>query len=294
MGDILVNGGAPAIGTWYKTEGLVTAPASAAYAQIQFYCGNADQWANLDDWEFKKATTGSLIVAGAIDGKVITGATVQTAASGARVVMSGGAVDSVQYFNPDGGVGVIHALGSGGSQPSLTFLSPTNGTYSGTGVLSLYGGNPTPLLSMGGDINLSGQLVATGALFSGAVYSVTTGVGANVVVDSGGRLLRSTSVRAAKTDIAEMSTDDVRSLLDVPVITFLDEYQIQENDGSKSGLRRIPGVLAEDVEKSAPTFAIYDTEGLTGVAYDRIGVAWIPLVKELYREIELLKEKLNA
>lgn len=129
--------------------------------------------------------------------------------------------------------------------------------------------------------------------------ATTTTAAANMFINSTAHnVARSTSMRAAKLAIEPISAADALALLDVDVVTWFDRAaseayaaSITEADDEARdrllsdmtvGLRRIPGLVAEDVDAAAPLFATHDSDGnLTGVAYDRVGVAWIPAYKHL-------------
>jgi hypothetical protein len=137
--------------------------------------------------------------------------------------------------------------------------------------------------------------------------SNTTTAAANVFINSTGHnLARSTSMRAQKLAIEPIPTEQAAALLELDVKTWFDrtaseayaasleasdpDERAQLLEDMTVGLRRIPGVVAEDVAAAAPLFATYDSDGdLTGVAYDRIGVAWIPLVRQLRAELDELR-----
>lgn len=76
-------------GAWRVHEASVAVPVGATRANIRFYIGpNSSDVAVFGVVNVVAKTTGALIVDGAIDGKTITGATVRTAASGARSEMN--------------------------------------------------------------------------------------------------------------------------------------------------------------------------------------------------------------
>lgn len=154
-------------------------------------------------------------------------------------------------------------------------------------------------------------LKADNALRSPQVSALTSTSPANVGINTSSSIAtfyRSTSIRAAKIAIEPMAFDTSIALLEVPVSTWFDRRAVETYaealaiedeterknlmDEMLTDLRRIPGVVAEDVEEFAPIFTTRDSDGnLTGVAYDRIGVAWIPIVKDVIERLEALERK---
>lgn len=160
--------------------------------------------------------------------------------------------------------------------------------------------------------NGSGGLVAfvDTALRSPNAANTTSTVAANACINAvASNFFRSTSMRAAKVAIEAMPYEQAEALLDVEVSTWFDRAasesyaEAMDTDdvavrdellhNMNADLRRIPGVIAEDVEAASSVFTTRDSEGnLIGVAYDRIGVAWIPLVKSMMERIETLEGKI--
>jgi hypothetical protein len=98
------------------------------------------------------------IVAGAIDGEVITGATVQTAAAGSRVVLDGaGAQDSVQFFSGATLKGSIKWNGFSILISNFDAAGSLHLSSSGDIVLNASGGN----VNIGGDTQTDGLLIGT-------------------------------------------------------------------------------------------------------------------------------------
>ena len=130
----------------------------------------------------------------------------------------------------------------------------------------------------------------------------TTTATANMQMTTSGVITRSTSVRDAKLMIKPIPEEHLERLMDLEVVSWIDraaaeDYAAQlegEEPRTDTTFARIPGLVAEDVEASGATeFVTYGPEGeLTGVAYDRIGVAWIPLVKKLMRRVDELEARL--
>lgn len=143
-----------------------------------------------------------------------------------------------------------------------------------------------------GAYTAQGQIYAVGRLVSDGSYSDTTASAANAFWASDHHLARSTSLRRAKISIKAMDAAEIQAVRKIVPSTFYDKGEWTRNGRRVAGLRRIPGAIAEDVEKVAPLFVTYDNDGLNGISYDRIGVALIPLVNELYARIERLERQL--
>lgn len=125
---------------------------------------------------------------------------------------------------------------------------------------------------------------------STATQSRTTTAGANVFVGSDGTLARSSSVKAGKLDVADQPMN--AGLLEVPFRSWTDKQaQIDAVLGVAAvPERRTVGAIAEEVEKVAPELCTYDPDGrLTGVAYDRVGVALLPILRDLVNRVETLE-----
>ena len=120
-----------------------------------------------------------------------------------------------------------------------------------------------------------------GKIWSDGSYADTTTAAANAFWAADHHLARSTSLARFKLKKKAMTLEESESILGLVPKTWYDRAQVKAN-GGYDGLRRIAGVVAEDVEAAAPLFATYDDDGLSGVAYDRIAVALIPLVRELW------------
>lgn len=170
----------------------------------------------------------------------------------------------------------------------------------------------------GGDVVINSPLYAY-------PNTTTTTSAANAFLNSSWMLTKTTSARRFKDAIEELSEDEAAKLLDVPVATWFDhntaagysDYLTALDAGeepdptlltSTVSLRRIPGVIAEDVDAAgATTFVVYEKDEDTGqpvpfsVLYDRIGVAWIPLMRaqrdrqtELESQVADLTTRLTA
>lgn len=107
------------------------------------------------------------------------------------------------------------------------------------------------------------------------------------------RLLLSTSLSKFKLEQEDITLEDARQLLEVTPRTWYDSVEVRENGGTQ-GLRRVPGLIAEDVEEHAPLFATYSNEGLQGVAYDRVPAALLVIIKDQQAQIKSLEDRVSA
>lgn len=148
-----------------------------------------------------------------------------------------------------------------------------------------------------------------------AVEERTTSAGANVYVASDGTLVRSSSSSKYKLDIEyEQQVDTANKLLTLDPATWHDKFESEQlNKFHEIGVdperaidmsnRRYYGIIAEDLVKAGLEHLVSRnvmTGEVEGVEYSKIGVALIPMIRELrnrlneqFVEIERLKEQLN-
>lgn len=134
----------------------------------------------------------------------------------------------------------------------------------------------------------------------GSAYMASTGLAANLHMDGNGRIYFSSSSAANKLDVQDVGTDPTR-ILDVAVRDWYDKTEAEGYarylDGdedemiSSTPLRRIPGVVAEELEKlGLGQFLTYGLDGKpNGVLYDRLTLLLIPIVRELLKRFESLE-----
>lgn len=115
--------------TWTNVSGISPVlPAGTIAMEVYLSVANAatGTLTDIDYIGLTRAADGSLVVDGAIDGKVITGATIQTAASGSRIVLDQTSLNAWNavgdnYFNMSSATGVnISSTGQAGSDFSRT------------------------------------------------------------------------------------------------------------------------------------------------------------------------------
>ncbi len=131
-----------------------------------------------------------------------------------------------------------------------------------------------------------------------AAYNQTASSGSWLMVAEDGALIRSTSASKYKTDIKRSYVFDYGDrLLDLPTATWMDKADMKRYaDGdSKEKPTRNFGMIAEDLADAGLEMLVQRNNegGLEGIQYDRIGVALIPVVKQLKDKVKQLEEKLN-
>lgn len=132
----------------------------------------------------------------------------------------------------------------------------------------------------------------------------TTTNAANCYVNTSGTLYRSTSVRAAKLAIEDITDAQLDALQNVRMRTWFDKRDAEQladdltngtNTRTESGpLKRQAGVVAEEIEElGLEAFLTRGADGqLEGVAYDRLGVAALPLIRRQAARIDALEARL--
>ncbi|MCH3934347.1 MAG: gp58-like family protein [Leuconostoc mesenteroides] len=147
------------------------------------------------------------------------------------------------------------------------------------------------------------------------VYSHGGSTGANVYVASDGAILKSSSATKYKTNI-EHETDSVQGdqLLTIDPATWNDKFESEQLEHyHETGVeperkinmegKRYYGIIAEDLAKAGLEELVTrneETDEVEGVEYSKIGVALIPIVRDLRNklneqavEIERLKDKIK-
>ncbi|MEO4499232.1 phage tail spike protein [Staphylococcus aureus] len=160
------------------------------------------------------------------------------------------------------------------------------------------------LLAVGSDN--AGDRVA-----SNSIYKRTYSAPANLHITSAGTIGRATSAKKYKISIENqyINEDDQfshsKEILKLPIRTWFDKYESEimakELEGGKKlsddtfKLSRHTGLIAEEVEELGfNEFVIYDDNGeIEGIAYDRLWVHLIPIIKNQQSKIEKLEELIN-
>ncbi|HCX2412971.1 phage tail spike protein [Staphylococcus aureus] len=160
------------------------------------------------------------------------------------------------------------------------------------------------LLAVGSDN--AGDRVA-----SNSIYKRTYSAPANLHITSAGTIGRATSAKKYKISIENqyINEDDQfshsKEILKLPIRTWFDKYESEimakELESGKKlsddtfKLSRHTGLIAEEVEELGfNDFVIYDDNGeIEGIAYDRLWVHLIPIIKNQQSKIEKLEELIN-
>ncbi|HCZ5744240.1 TPA: hypothetical protein O3N93_002009 [Staphylococcus aureus] len=160
------------------------------------------------------------------------------------------------------------------------------------------------LLAVGSDN--AGNRVA-----SNSIYKRTYSAPANLHITSAGTIGRATSAKKYKISIENqyINEDDQfshsKEILKLPIRTWFDKYESEimakELESGKKlsddtfKLSRHTGLIAEEVEELGfNEFVIYDDNGeIEGIAYDRLWVHLIPIIKNQQSKIEKLEELIN-
>ena len=256
--------------------------------------------------------SGGYVTGGTVNGALVTGGTVQgplikTAASGGRVELNSTyGADSVMWYDSGGTfVGSIGSQSSGIGVLGSLFVSGIIRPYTSTADLFLMAGTG------GGD---------SAYLNCQNVYDQTSGSSANIVVGSGGRLIRSTSRAAEKYRIVplvhelanvpanKIATPEAEGAVDIWDVLDLAPSQFARHENSKrvldpeTGEEITPapevtylGFIAEDVAAKFPVAAEWDEVG-DPASYDvrAIVSALLGVVSEQQDTITALTARIEA
>lgn len=124
----------------------------------------------------------------------------------------------------------------------------------------------------------------------------TIGMSPNLALDITGRLVQTTSASRFKTNIQRLTSDDYgEKLLNVLPAIWNDKSELKQYKAFGLKPRKSYGMIAEDVADAGLELLVSrDKNGeITGIQYDRIGVALIPVVKKLKQKVERLEEQIN-
>lgn len=132
-----------------------------------------------------------------------------------------------------------------------------------------------------------------------STWRQTTSAGANVVINPDGALTRVASATKYKTDIQRSYVSDYgERLLGLPTATWIDKAELKRYNEGESQIKptRYFGMIAEDLAAAGLEMLVQRNleGGLEGIEYDRIGVALIPVIKQLKDKVKELEDKLNG
>lgn len=126
-----------------------------------------------------------------------------------------------------------------------------------------------------------------------------TGGGYTVKVADDGALIRDSSAMKYKTDIQRSYVSDYgERLLGLPTATWVDKAELRRYNEGESQIKptRHFGMIAEDLAAVGLEMLVQRNPegGLEGIEYDRVGVALIPVIKQLKDKVKELEDKIDG
>lgn len=127
-----------------------------------------------------------------------------------------------------------------------------------------------------------------------SAYAHTTSASPNTFVAADGTLYQTTSAARYKAEIERSySTDYGEKLLNVPIATWYDKAEMKRYASGESDIVPIRyfGMIAEDLDDAGLDMLVRKSPDgeLSGINYDRIALALIPVIKNLKERIEALE-----
>lgn len=127
-----------------------------------------------------------------------------------------------------------------------------------------------------------------------SAYAHTTSASPNMFVAADGTLYQTTSAARYKAEIERSySTDYGEKLLNVPIATWYDKAEMKRYASGESDIVPIRyfGMIAEDLDDARLDMLVRKSPDgeLSGINYDRIAPALIPVIKNLKERIEVLE-----
>lgn len=127
-----------------------------------------------------------------------------------------------------------------------------------------------------------------------SAYAHTTSASPNMFVAADGTLYQTTSAARYKAEIERSySTDYGEKLLNVPIATWYDKAEMKRYASGESDIVpvRYFGMIADDLDEEGLDLLVRKSPDgeLSGINYDRIGPALIPVIKNLKERIEALE-----
>lgn len=132
-----------------------------------------------------------------------------------------------------------------------------------------------------------------------SVRRKTTSAGPNVWVADDGALVRSTSAKKYKTNITDaVGFNYGEKLIEMVPKLWIDKAEKENYHKDPKHYARpnfYYGLIADDLDKAGLSKLVrYDKNGeVEGIAYDRLAVALLPVIKKLKDKIKILEEKIN-
>ena len=135
-----------------------------------------------------------------------------------------------------------------------------------------------------------------GTIFSNPTYDNTSSNQPNVriaSVEGNYRFYRTTSSEKYKADVKSSDVNPYK-LLDLEIKSWVDRKEYENNDNSTEGLKRIHGLIAEDLEKVGLHQFVDYINGEVENYDQRVFALLIPIVRDLLNEVKDLKQELET
>jgi hypothetical protein len=255
-------------------------------------------------------TTGTLsgdrIYGGTITGSTITGGSLSTSGS-TNISISGTNISFNYNGSSAGSIYGSTKSGSGGATVGIIFSAALTavlgefGVYDSTinlGNSRLYSANYGTLIEANGAVSFNTAYfddLVDMPWIGPSTSSANVRWGLNAPY---GRLYGIGSARKLKLDIQDLEVG--LKALNLTPRTWIDKGEYNNNGDSATGLRRIPGFVAEEVlEAGLDDFVQYEASGeIQSISYDRLTAALIPVLKfhnekiaDLEARIELIEKR---
>lgn len=180
------------------------------------------------------------------------------------------------YVNINGGTGYGSIVKT---KPSINVGVDVTGAQNSGPDMTMYGKT----------INIAGDWVRIPA-----AYAHTTSASPNVFTAVDGTLYQTTSAAKYKAEIERSySTEYGEKLLNVPIATWYDKAEMKRYASGESNIVpvRYFGMIADDLDEAGLDLLVRKSPDgeLSGINYDRIGPALIPVIKNLKERIEVLE-----
>lgn len=180
------------------------------------------------------------------------------------------------YVNINGGTGYGSIVKT---KPSINVGVDVTGAQNSGPDMTMYGQT----------INIAGDWVRIPA-----AYAHTTSASPNVFTAVDGTLYQTTSAAKYKAEIERSySTEYGEKLLNVPIATWYDKAEMKRYASGESNIVpvRYFGMIADDLDEAGLDLLVRKSPDgeLSGINYDRIGPALIPVIKNLKERIEVLE-----
>lgn len=151
--------------------------------------------------------------------------------------------------------------------------------------------------SIGLNANINNRLIfeGDGVLRAPGIRANSNTNAANVFINASGRLHFGTSARRFKNDIQDIPEDWPERILDLNPKTWIDAGEAAEHEEGDPPLRRVPGLVAEDVEDvGLSAYVTYADGQVQGLSYDRLWTLFIPVVRKQRDRITDLEQKVTT